>query len=932
MDIVIIANAVLLPLTQNLLYDGAKFFVKKIGSFVRLNRIIRNSVNTVSGKLNKDMKNAIIESIIDSIRNCKIPKIEEIVERELKEWGEENADITGITTQICASIIEGLDGIPELRNKIASHEIVQLGDILKEQQKQIGSLYKKQIQTDQNIITILKDIKKLAIDRSLSDMNSHLIPDEYKDHFSHDLFLEEKLSDGKKATLKDLYIPNTFRILDFPHDNKNITYDNIDDFIFDFINGKLNTIKYHTRYSMSTDFIRVLFIKGLPGSGKSSFFYHLADKKAHDPSFFPNHQFYFIKLIEVYNAANKKITINNPLLDIEKYIGFDKEMNPQTVIVLDGLDEICVAKDVDISTYCNNIIDTAMLKKIHLIITTRVNYINITHSENKNVFNIQLINLSIEQLKTWCNRYFMIHSTLDIEKENAEKNIAYMETHDKDDLVTIYAVPLLFYMIVVAKINIERVKSIGELYDAVFEELQNRNYDEADIDSVQKPQISKRISTKLARQIAIEISFKMYSINELLLKVNSSELKQALNSAYSIDIDLIEDDKKDIEKMFPMTFFYKDSEDVVEFAHKSIMEFFTAEKLFQDINKYDGDMDSYIQDYIVNPIIITKEVLDFFTYFSSKDNNTTLKDAFPDLIANFMTMIYNKKAFDNLNISYTFETSMVVFKFYWYIMRNIIHENASEISKVINNDITRKFLLGVLSINHSNSISFLNNSAVSYDFSGLTFNNYEFTYSHLEYCIFDQANMYNCSFSYSNLQHTSFQMIEIDKGISFLSCDLSDSIMNMKKKPKKKETTNKDENQEINHIKEQDETSKKTNGSSISGQFIGCTLDRIVIKDMNISLISFESIISMSDANIVNTTLTLSQLFELSHFLVSFERIKLVLSDDDYKEKQILLSVEPEKRMTFLKEILLHKQEKGFLSTDYNIEQLCQQITKISFR
>lgn len=796
-----------------------------------------------------------------------------------------------------------------------------MGKELAKFQRQIDGLTAEHKQTNRTMIEILEQLKKIAAEISLSDMNSKLIPDEYKDYFSHTLFLEGKLEDGKKAALKDVYIPNSFRILDFPYANEKITYDDLDGFTCDFINGKLNTAKYHTKYSVDASFIRVLFVKGLPGSGKSSLFYYLADKKANDPSFFPKHQFYFTKLIEVYNAANRKLSINNPLQDIEQYIGEKIGVGSRTVIILDGLDEICVAKDLDIQAYCNNLIAAAASKKIKVIITTRLNYINISHAENKNVFNIQLFNLSTKQLATWCENYFTVHPSLSAEKKCAEANIAYMEVHKEDDLVEIFAIPLLFYMIVVSKIDIEKVKSIGELYDTVFEELQNRNYDEAEEDSVQKSQVYKKIPIKTARQIAVEISYKMYSANQLLLKVHSYELQDALDKALLYDYSWQEENKKDIEKLYPMTFFYKDSVDVVEFAHKSIMEFFMAEKLYQEIEKFRDEFDQYIQEYIVNPIIITKEVLDFFAYFASKNGaEKALKEAFPHLAEHFRQMICEKKAFDNTNIAYRFETSIVVLKYYWYFMRNIVHENEEAINRVLDDEIVRKFILGALSVNHSNSVPFLDNAMIAYNFSGLIFYGYVFSYCHLDYCVFDHAVLNECSFVYSDLHHISLQQVEIVGNISVRSCDLTDAILSLKRTRKEKKKNSQGQEEYV------------TVSLPINGQIIGCCLDGCVIKDMNMYRISFASIISMKDAKVINSAVSLSQLLGFLRFSVALENVELVLSAEDHmsEENKAMMEMKPEGQRNYLKKLIVSRQKDGVLSPDVKTDLVLNRISKIS--
>ena len=873
----VIFSSFLVPFTINTLSECAHNIYSVHGGAEdrAFRKAIIRSVDGVQDSLKDGLKKAITKDIQDACEKVEKADIDHIVTREFAQWGEYLVDPHNVAHQICINLIHEIDGIPGLRDKIAYQQVYQIREILEKHVDSSDRDYKKIMQTLDRIanehnqgykcmLEILEILKSNTKDTSDSIINSQYIPDEYKDFFHNELFLENRMPDKERVHLKDVYIPNTFRILDFPFANSNKDYDDLLQFIEDFLKSKLNTEKYNTKYSNDPKFINVLFIKGLPGSGKSSLFYFLANKKAYDPSFFPNHRFYFIKLISVYNALNRKLSIDNPLDDIEQYLGPTHSINKKTVIILDGLDEICVAKDLDIQVYCNNLIDSATSRNLKIIITTRLNYINISHTDNKNVFNVQLVNLSVDQLEQWSDKYFSIHHLLIDERKRAKKNIDYMKKHPQDLLVDIFAVPLLFYMIVVTKIDISRVKNIGELYDNVFAELQTRNYDEADEDIMQKPRISKKIPVKLARTIAVEISYKMYETNQLLLKTHSNELMEALNTAESTIYDIKEEDKKDIERLFPMTFYYKDSVDVVEFAHKSIMEFFAAEKLYRSILEYKNRFDSYVSDYIVNPIIITYEVLNFFSYFASKkENSGKLNEIFPDFVMIFKKMVYEKQAFSNINITYPFETTIVVFKYYWYFLRNILNENVARINLVIDDEIIKRFIVCTLSMIDSNSIPFLDNAVIPYDFSGLCFNEYHFAHCHLDYCSFDNSEMNNCLFYYSDLMGTSMQNLMITDEITFSSCNLTGIIISNWKQLIKEKTNEK-------------KTHKKAKAI-----FTGCVLNDATIQDMNLTEMTIRSIVEMSGAIIQQTQMKLEQFIYFLRFSVSFMKIEIILTTED---------------------------------------------------
>ena len=103
-------------------------------------------------------------------------------------------------------------------------------------------------------------------------------------------------------------------------------------------------------------------------------------------------------------------------------------------------------------------------------------------------------------------------------------------------------------MIVISKADLSKINNVGQLYDAVFEELKERNYNPDEESFRQTHGINRKISDKLARQIAIEISYEMYKANTQLLKINSEQLKNALNEAFEKEWRLREADKEQIEQ------------------------------------------------------------------------------------------------------------------------------------------------------------------------------------------------------------------------------------------------------------------------------------------------------------------------------------------------------------------------------------------------
>lgn len=875
----LIENLVI-PFGQSFLCDISKEVYNNHADKSRLMELlyqaIRRSVKKVIPYRNSKMVDAIVYDIDRECKSIRKVDILQIIVWQFHEWDEENLNPKMVAAEIYNTLAVEILAEPDLCVLISFKVQIKLVEEFKNMQKQMGDVQSDISEIVKKTDSTYRLLQKIVNDnfeatQNVKNMldNSNFISSTYQEYFTRPLFLERKTRDKKVVTLHDVYIENKFEILDFVQQNSGKKYEGILQFIEDFIKDNLKSVNYGTTYSFGSSHIKVLFIKGHPGSGKSSLFYYLAYLKSHDRNFLQDYKFYFVKLIELFDANNGKLDVQNPLGDIQKQIGIDLNYHKDVIIILDGLDEICVAKNFDINEYCYNLIRSInKFDNLKIIITTRLNYIKISHNDNKNVFNIQLSNLDIHDLKKWVNKYFSIHNSFMEEKMLAERNIEYIKDNDNNKMIEILAIPLLFYMIIVSKMDISKITSIGELYDYVFNELKERNYNEAEYDFKQKHGVNNRISEKLARQIAVEISKEMYDKNALLLKINSKDLQLALNRAYSIEYNLSEKDKKEIERLFPITFFYKEALDVVEFAHKSIMEFFVAEKLYQVIEEFDDSINSYIDKYMLNPIV-TNEVLNFYSYFFESRESDKIIQKYSGILSELKKSICEKVSFSCENVTYSFEMSKVIFKIYWYFVRKIFSCRSDDIIDFINEDIIRRYILGVLSINDSGSVTLLDNSIITWDFNKLCFKDYNFSFCNLEYSDFSNSSFERCIFKCSNLNYVNFSGLIIRSYLQFVNCSMQYiKIKNLKL------------GNEVKQKREQD------NKNCIL-ELRGVSLDGAEFENIDLRNINFVAIVSMEGAKYKNVKLGLEQLLLIKKSKSLCEDVKVYVSLTDLTKSEI---------------------------------------------
>ncbi len=786
-------SEVVLSIGQEIVMDVVKDIYADVTLSFRLEKDLKKAITkAVKKELPYEKDSKIIEAISndifiacteEEIYNLKLP---EIIEKTLLEHGDYNKNpkllARGIAASLPMEIIKSRELNALINSKLAFESLVKNKEILDE----LG-IIKKNIQNSKfdnqetrEILIYLMEISKGLIDNEKKmEFNNKFIPEKYKEYFYNKLFLEDNIKDKEEALLKDVYIKPHFLIMDLERSNENYIGDNIIKFIEDFVGVKRRDNSYRPIFNFKNKFITTLFIKGHPGSGKSSLFYYLAYMKSHESEFLTDYKMFFIKLIELYKENNNVLSEKNPLKDIETHLDLEDKSFNNTVLVLDGLDEICAAKDINIYEYCSHLIEsTFKYRNFKIIITTRLNYINIDYKENKNVLNIRLQNWTISDLKQWTDKFFDIHKECDDLAKVAITNIQYLADTKNEEMLTILAVPLLFYMITAIGLDLNKLESIGQLYDKVFDELYVRNYSENVNVGLQKCGIIKAIPKKVSRQIAMEIAYKMYQENELLLKVNSEELKQAIENALAneeiIEIDMFY--KRQIEKLFPITFFYKEVYDVVEFAHKSIMEFFCAEKLFYMFKNQSESINEFILHNMVENVI-SIEVLQFFIYFLKKEIVNTEKYK-KDILVAFKRLVNNGEQLTQINQkAYGFEISKLVFKIYWIFMKDILNCDMEDINEILSNDYMNSYLKGVLSLRDSNNLPFINNEIYKWNFSDCRFSKYNFSYVDINHAYLKDVKLIDCIFVGANLSNCELVNVQIDGFINFSYADLTNVMI-----------------------------------------------------------------------------------------------------------------------------------------------------------
>ena len=527
-------------------------FIDKIGTFEDLNlAIVRHAAGTSVEQKNEKFSNYIYEEMSSNFDN-----ISDVGKAFLLNfWSLLRKNFYQIMPE-------------EIKFCAMSDNINTLSSEIDELQKECLKLKKDIVLKDRNLLRIFDDTEK------------------YKKFFNKKLFLETT-SDIK---LSDIYIKPKCNSL-FNEQNQPLD-------LFDYIRGFISH-KY-TDYDFST-YYKVLFIFGKPGVGKSSFVSYIANNKS---SLGKN--LYIVRLRDI---PHKFILEQTPLTSISNYLNCKHMDLRNSTLILDGLDEISAIYNRNFIRYIKDLIQECGNENIKSIITTRDGYFDFENELQHFAYRVDISLWNEDDFIDWKSIYIQYHPELET---TINSNINTLLTHES--LKKIFAVPILFYMANAKNILIEKHQTINSLYDEIFKDVfNNRKHD---------PTLSNNlddlIGKKLARQIAKEIAFSMHMTGQLIYSnendpyIGPQNVDEALNRAYNICDDiggdnrkLTDSDKRKIGELYALTFYYEKSfsdYSAVEFAHKTIAEYFIADKIVEMLFQINN----------LNPTEITKVLFDCF--------------------------------------------------------------------------------------------------------------------------------------------------------------------------------------------------------------------------------------------------------------------------------------------------------------------------------
>lgn len=628
---------------------------------------------------------------------------------------------------------------------------------------------------------------------------------QYYQQIEDDFIKTPVLDNDKNMTLNDIYIEPTFEFLsnhlkkekDKYYNQFTTAKDNqsIHNFIYNYLNNKssCNNEQFQSKNS------NIVLILGQPGQGKSSF----SKKFMFDyisKNFDTKEQVFLLRLRDISNSSH---LLDNPIDSLveklNKIIGFTLNLEDETILLLDGLDELTMKEQL-VSSKIDDFLETLIscLKdypKLKLIITSRTLYVNLEKLEKRlkdNILTLHLKAFDLEKQKLWLEKYKEFYSYATLTDEILDE----LHKNQTNHILELISQPILLHMI--TKLNLSEDDltnntNRAKIYDEMFTSIINRKWE----DNRQHENL-KGIEPDDIRELLREIAFAIYKSDFEYIHKSKLEKLPFIKEFYEkleIDVNKNTEELDGILKGVLISFYFqevnKNSEDdiddsnnyAIEFLHKSLQEYLVAEKIYDEVLRLiDKDRKNKyaIKDY--------KEVLKIvWELFSSKTISLEIQNYLIEIIQNgnqeqnielakrmgsFLGELFEKDFIYQYNLDSDvniMQKSFDTFYGYWAVLSNLdTKENFVEkefhvkfnnyIAHIIRDNI-KPFQLG---------LSFSNEQYLNFSFQNIS--NALWVGCFLEYVDFSNSKLSNISFAKSLLLDINFEKTSLEY------CDFANSL------------------------------------------------------------------------------------------------------------------------------------------------------------
>lgn len=659
------------------------------------------------------------------------------------------------------------------------------------------------------------EIKEYDYKEFYSDDN-----EEYKDKYEEPLFLHKDLPKDKTICLKDVFtVPAAEGYLCRRGRNQK-KYEDISVAIKEFIH-------YHPK-KVGDRPVKILFIEGQAAMGKSSLVAWLSweyyNRTGVSDEIFGKKKLIVIRLRDLL-VHGKELNIQAPFEDIYTYLlnqeGYEKcskkrnigkKLLKNTVLVLDGFDELCMVEGIvnqGKEVYFYNLYRE--LNRLDcgckIIVTTRPSYLNI---QGLDFPKDQLVISPFveDKRQKWVEKYEKKESI-----SNQIKNPLLHACNDK--LEALIETPLALYMIVAKKVSVGDSTNMWELYNRIFsEEVYDRNYETEGPHRIQNYKAYLHdLTTEIANAISGEQRF-FITVEKLLEKEQVRQLMvnlKGMTKGGDVDYENVQEILADC---FGVASYFKISQrqnemgilkNAIEFYHNNIKDYFCCEYIWRSLQSiYENVPENEIE---MEKWFISKfqELFQFTVYMKDDGSNGELSKTvqfFKEKIIymkeqgietgfvgqerknRYFTRFFGKMLQTGVLYKYEYSGNENILNMLTNIYSSVLSiyhaiylpylkegERIAFTPEDYTADISASFIYRILFI----AANIHNQSYLRYDgimLSGIELDRHNFSYSSFRDCLLIRTSFCHCDlrgadFSYASLQYADLRDAIIDENTCF---------------------------------------------------------------------------------------------------------------------------------------------------------------------
>ncbi len=365
----------------------------------------------------------------------------------------------------------------------------------------------------------------------------------------------------------------------------------------------------------------ILLLSGKAGVGKTSLVSKLIADKYFDAA---AHAIFLKDYTAEFNSTS------NPWKQIKKVFGCQKdEEYDKQVLILDGFDELCVLKGSEFNgkNFLLNLAEYIPVKiNVKVLITSREHdgYYDKIPSNEPNIIE-RTICWTEHEMTKWCDKYSEKRNDKKINDwcENFQNSYIQLDEKRKE----IFCTPIILYICCHEDIDISQNKKIVDIYDKAFKNIVSREYSTGI--PVEYPDIlTQQEKAIVLWQLTKEIAYQMFLHNTLTQGANNDLINNAKSRVKELKKDILKklsdyEIDKILDKMLdelPAIFHFasRDDKNGMEFAHKTVCEYFSAVKIYEDyFAKYNKEyFDSKCKDNIPTDVVnsVSDDIINAFRY------------------------------------------------------------------------------------------------------------------------------------------------------------------------------------------------------------------------------------------------------------------------------------------------------------------------------